>query len=1832
MPEIKSTFVAGRMNKSLDERLVPKGEYRDAMNIDISTSEDSDVGAAQNCMGNSLIDTIGISGGFCVGSVTDAKNDKIYWFIAGTNVDAIAEYDPNKNGGSISPILVDVKATSGGILNFSSAQQITGINIIDEYLFWTDNINEPKKININRSKQGCIKRIFIRTTNGDTTYDITDSTEGANYDLTTRPSTLNTDFTSSLAVSSYNSSTGILTLSSNPGSNASLRIDLKLKAQFLQHTRLFVNNTNKGNIKEKHITVIKRYPLKAPTITLNSSDRDGNIINMFCSTPDESHDAGSLNNWSFWAYKTTTGNVLPKPIGTSFDPLQVSGSTLTDNLGRDVLLSEIEFQTTLLRENDVVKMKATDSNIDYEVVLELEEETTAANASNQTFKCSILNISNTFANSSKDLALNWTVNLEQEDPIYELVFPRFAYRWRYVDGEYSALSPFTEVAFLPDEITGYKFDAKTGHNLAMKNIVRKVTLSDFGDYMTAVDSDIVFLDILMKESDKTNIYIIKSIDITEEDELQTVDIKAESIKSLLPENQILRPYDNVPRKALAQEVAGNRLVYGNYVQGQTHIPQDSLKIFTRAYSKGIKNEKPTPSLKSIRDYEVGISYLDEYGRQTPVFVSKDGGSVFKIPQSRSDKDNYIRANVENAHPPWATHYKFYIKEPSEEYYNLPLDRVYLSEEEGTAWLSFVSADVNKVSLNEYIILKKKHGSNKAIFNTQETMVEDGDISKTIKYKVLDKKSQAPDYVRNRKEIIGKTPTQFGCNNTSVYDQGFPVEQTILLTIPAEDIVGSPLDNMHTLSSEKKYIKISTTDGNICSKYYEVESIEAVDGGGTSGVTTNADNDRYEIRLKQPLSTDVAFTGTFASPTANLQLELYVEKEEEYLSEEFQGRFFVKIKIDETFDENVIQTESYRTESWIISHRQNIFNIVNTDTTSSSSASVTFGDDDFTPSYISNSNSTNGQEYAIDNAFGFEPSWNNGSGTALDPNDPGYVSTSTYSGVQGKGWESGNTVDLRFFGTLDQEEFPVPGSSFYPNTQLLYQALTSASVGNPVYFRWKDEVVNTSNTQPPIYKITNCIEIPVDNVSGGSSNTFGVRLRLTIENHTAAQTPGVNWNPTDADGDGTQDMDPYNVTNVPYDASGPSLTHAKEFQILERHTDSRTFSTDNPAVFETEPKKLIDLNIFHETSEAVLIPKVGMALTSTAANFPNTTVSSIGFGNGMVKIATADNMTGDVVNNAEVTFSYPLTNANGTNFSYGYKVFGGGTNGIIASGTNVFYLKAIELDWYNCFAFGNGVESNRIRDDFNAPFIDNGPKVSTITEEDYREERRNNGLIYSGLYNSNSDFNNLNQFIQAEKITKDLNPSYGSIQKLFTRNTNIVVFCEDKTLKVLANKDALFNADGNANLTSTNKFLGQTIPFVGDYGISKNPESFASYGYRVYYADKNRNAVLRLSGDGITNIAEKGMSNYFKDNLYKCSRITGSYDEDKNLYNITLQNTNLTINDTVSFTEKTNGWTSFKSFKPESGVSLNSKYYTFYNGDIYEHGANSLRNTFYDTFTESSIKLIMNDMPSSIKEFKSLNYEGTVSRLYNKTAGSETNLETDKNLTSTSGKGWYNNSIETDKQSGSIAQFTEKEGKWYSYIKGIDTTVANIDTKEFSIQGLGALSSISGVSWSVTYKLNITGKIAAKGNDATFGNDYLVGEQEMFSWEETTGTSFEFDPSVGVNDITKEVNVPAGSYSQSHVFTISGNTVLSGNNDLSKFLIRAEDFSVDTTFNSGSEESSDPVISGGGIGTISFANTTSAYAEDNKVTVTVPFSFTMPSADQAITFRVKGSAIMTQTIT
>jgi hypothetical protein len=361
------------------------------------------------------------------------------------------------------------------------------------------------------------------------------------------------------------------------------------------------------------------------------------------------------------------------------------------------------------------------------------------------------------------------------------------------------------------------------------------------------------------------------------------------------------------------------------------------------------------------------------------------------------------------------------------------------------------------------------------------------------------------------------------------------------------------------------------------------------------------------------------------------------------------------------------------------------------------------------------------------------------------------------------------------------------------------------------------------------------------------------------------------------------------------AVGPRLQLISEIQPLE-------VLSENPAIWETEPKESKDLEIYYEASGAVPI-----SVNSSNIHEAIPIGSRIRAGSGTFRIVNGHtgmqvNLVNELGNPATVAVNinngtlFTVIRPDGLQYGAWFHVKNVIDPNIIAQLTSSpvhpenLYNAKFKLAWHNCYSFGNGVESNRIRDNYNLPFISNGVKVSTTLENEYKEEHRKYGLIYSGIYNSVAGVNNLNQFIQAEKITKDINPIYGSIQKLHSRDSDLVTLCEDKCLRILANKDAVFNADGNTNLTATENVLGQTIPFRGEYGISTNPESFASEAYRAYFADRVRGTVMRLSMDGLTPISDAGMHDWFRDNLKLVydGKIIGSYDDRNEEYNIKLE--------------------------------------------------------------------------------------------------------------------------------------------------------------------------------------------------------------------------------------------------------------------------------------------------------------------------------------------------------
>jgi len=325
---------------------------------------------------------------------------------------------------------------------------------------------------------------------------------------------------------------------------------------------------------------------------------------------------------------------------------------------------------------------------------------------------------------------------------------------------------------------------------------------------------------------------------------------------------------------------------------------------------------------------------------------------------------------------------------------------------------------------------------------------------------------------------------------------------------------------------------------------------------------------------------------------------------------------------------------------------------------------------------------------------------------------------------------------------------------------------------------------------------------------------------------------------------------------------------------------------------------------------------------------------------------------------------------------------------------------IEIAYYNTFILAGGtnegdyhIEENRIKGGFNNKAVDLGARAYLVDEE-YNLRVRKNAMIYSGIFNAKTKVNNTNQFPIGEEITKAVDIANGSIQKLYAEDTNLVIFQENKVNKALIDKDAIFTAEGSPLQASSNIVIGQIVPFAGKYGISKNPESFAVYGNRKYFADKNRGIVLRLSQDGITPISDAGMKDFFRDNLPLARRVYGMYDESKQKYVISVHNNTsragLVLKNntsqphqaigysTLSFDEGSKGWTSFFTYKPTFGFSLRNNFYTFDKHNLWRHYSDLVpRCSFYGSAPSPAIiEFLFNDEPGVVKSYLTIGYEGS----------------------------------------------------------------------------------------------------------------------------------------------------------------------------------------------------------------------------------------------------------------
>ena len=1722
MAEFKKNFLKSKMNKDLDERLIPNGQYRDALNIQISSSEDNNTGSAQNLKGNELVTTVDQNNGslitgslaisdnaFTVASFSDETNKRIYNFVhkasdlvnngtyngvirkTGVVSDCIFEFNAyqNQNGGFTRPVLTDVFEVRSAASVQETQTIIEGLATVSSNIYEQESSHVPLGIRVGMRVQkidlsghdiwGADNEVFVKkilpstenngrieiTAQSGFFYNQIDIDNGVvlkftsprilNFNDGLEQVEANTTGTPTTPTPKNNIITGInlindilyFTDNKTEPKKVSLKRFRNSRNSIYEHSIHSWQDDNGNSIqttlKESLITVIKQNPLTQPKIVTTVNDRVSEEITEIGGLGFGVNDEIIQQNQGVF-YSTIT-----------FGSITSNFQSETGEFGNFAFANEQSepFTPDPSQTNgqpDIITIQCSVAFVNWRIgdVLELVGQTTASQATVQIvgsssavgynkFNVRLVNLSEAYTGSEP--AETWNATLKNKKKLYEDDFVCFAYRYKYVDGEYSAISPYSDIAFVPGF---YSFNPLKGFNDGMENKVQDIKVLDF--IPPYIPDDVQCVDLLFKKTNSTLVHVIETFKrgSSEWNTIGTpftnykgnVTISSEVFGKTLEESQSLRIFDNVPIKARSQEIIGSRLAFGNYHENYDIVDETFRKI--------------TPSIGHFLQH-LPITFTEVF-TATNEFSSAQGGEGTPVGELMANSNIYSYSAFTNTS---AQPIGLIADEAADQFDDL----------------SFGGANNTSPDFPQGLQTSTLWG-----IPTFEENDPDNNFNNQIPVGQSTAVDAATDFSVQAKGPYFQAPTGGNYTFTAKADAA---------------VIKRPFDQVSSTGV------ISTTFSLDCkgTKFglFKVDQ---------NGIWEDWDN----IHIGDNM--DINHPSVFSDSLSTINMKITSSAPvRDYTSHEFTITVYLNAgeKVAAGFCHNKAQLENYtaalRLKNCTFSCTNAPDNTEELITEQAKSSVKSIRTYEIGVVYVDK----HGRESAV------QLDKTNSLRVRKDHSDlVNRLSAKIYN--KAPYWADYykfylKEIASKYHNLVLYKAYPTGNNEegFFNNVWLVFNSADRSKVKIGSYLIQKKQHGNSIavNSEDAKYRV-------LDIVGNAAVETE------TDDEGNATQQISI--------GTGTSALDLTALGADFNDVNGKFFVKIEaedEFQLnINNDEEGISFITDdeninNGAVFEVVDEQKVDLDLFYEVSQAYPINLLGEKASvlikakdtiTLESGFNAPTTSAFNQISGLLKVETvigASSLGTNQINFQEEGKVVVYTNQNFPTF-FGSNDFNNSVPQILRftrSDGSYYTLRAVGLNsgnklllypythktsantnfsskfllrFVNCFSFGNGVESDRIRDDFNASTMysytsagkQSGFKAST-PDADYQRDHKENDIIFSQIINEATGINRANEFLMAENIVKRLNPEYGSIQKLFTRNTDLLAFCENKVLKILAQKDALFNADGNPQLLSTNRVLGQAIPYIGDYGISKNPESFASDEFRCYFTDVDRGAVCRLSRDGITAVSDFGMKNFFYDNLKNSTVCIGDFDGRKDEYNITIHTDNADVSGqknvyTVSYGERVKGWTSFKSFIKEQGATLNNRYYTFKDGKMWLHHYNETHNNFYGTQFNSTIDVIFNNSPSVVKSFSTLNYEGTQSRVI-----ANTQDEAFYNLTAKNG--WYVESINTDLQEGAVDEFIDKENKWFNFIKGITTShtnladgavTSNLDFNENTLQGIGQISA------------------------------------------------------------------------------------------------------------------------------------------------------------------------------
>jgi hypothetical protein len=1255
MANTQRNFVLGRMNKSLDERLVPNGEYIDALNVRLGSTEASDVGSVETAKGNTQLTTLQFNNyplsdqAKCIGAYEDGANETIYWFVhdpyfardnSGTppseyptgKIDLIVSYNVNDNIIDYHVISVNDGGDLNTTLNFDLKYLITGVDLVEDLLFFTDNINPPRFINIKRGY-------------------------------------------------------------TNPAYFAPKVVDYGNEPLLLQEI----------------LHVIKRPPLYAPTFNL-----------------------------------LTVGNSQ-------------------DNYLQDRYIC-------------------------------------------------------------------------------------FAYRYRYADGEYSATSPFSEPAFAPKD---FYFSSSSFLNEGMENFYNAANVS-YNTGGPLVES----VDLLFKEAQNSTIKVIDKINKKDrglsDNSTETYLFDNSNIFTVLQDSEILRLYDNVPRFALAQTIMGNRLVYGNYVDGYD-LERNGVKTQIEYTTDLISEDVLSRTIQATTE-EVQYSIFSRGISNIPT----DGAAIFNLTTVKFElkQGAVLTFDISFSHQAFAG-----PTTPDSQTTNVNVSfvfnliRDYTSVYDLATSTEFINA-VGTFSPRNILPVYSPTGSTSCsgltFTDTFNCSIPQNLPATSVPTNSVEKYASAT----LGSDLVG--PTAYNNNEPIEYNAqpSGPLGDSIVMYLPYMRFVDDVADGANTtedvyefygITSASCTLQSSSANGSLHSnRGYEVGMVY-MDEFGRSSTALVSDNNALHI----PCS--------FSPNKNNIQVNIPTRQ----IAPEWATNYKFVIKPDEENYDVIYSNIYYRTSD--ASYAYFLLEGENSQKIEKGDRLIVKKDSDGATSECVYVTVLDKEVYAT---------------SALEPN--------SIAGAYMKIETNSINITQDKDAVIDYGRATVGTKASQSQTAtLFYGSNITTTPGDYNRITYGPNAVGLPNSGYP-FSIGN----PAVNYNVPAGTRVIISLKFKRNQRGGCPPKSMYFDYTMVASQGYSDMYEFfigenfeQVLNLNSIFSDPATQRCNFMVGKSPYTDP---------FFQFKQGKQDQLG--GDTFSFWWVDGDGGTQGGKLwmSGPPNCNLTTGFIENEISAHFNVIRSGGDIIFESEPQDALPDVWFESADT---YTIDSNGYHEGNVQTQTASQPAIVNTDFYNCFSFGNGAESYKIRDSIVGKTFNLGNRVYTTSEQESKEAHRFADLTYSGVYNEESNINKLNEFNLGLLNFKPLERTFGPIQILSGRQTDILTLQEDKISYVLQGKDLLSDAGAGGVLTSVPQVLGKQIARVEDYGISNNPESFIQWGKDKYFTDGKRGAVLQLKGSSAQNeqlnvISEQGMRSWFRD-LFIDSLETqklGGFDPYMNEYVLSSNNT------------------------------------------------------------------------------------------------------------------------------------------------------------------------------------------------------------------------------------------------------------------------------------------------------------------------------------------------------